>query len=235
MRQQKRKKSEKRLKEIDDQLTNLEASYRAEQKSEFLNKITALKYEYNSVMSKNVSKLLVQVRQRYFEFGDRPHRLLARELRQTQASRAIHCIKSKDGTLLTDPEKINNCFAYFYANVYQSQGEPDCEAMEEFFENLTLPKLSTVSTSLLALLHSLSAVKRSLFSNSFVVGNTLKIWKQIKSYIKAPKIYVDTPVCENHSFTPGLTDGVFSTWKQSGICTIGDLYVNGNFASFAQF
>lgn len=89
-------------------------------------------------------------------------------------------------------------------------------------------------TSLLALLHSLTAVKRSLFSNSFVVGNTLKIWKQIKSYIKALKIYLDTPICENHSFTPGLTDSVFSTWKQSSICTIGDLYVNGNFASFAQ-
>lgn len=117
-----KKKSEKRLKEIDDQLTNLEASFKTEQKPEILNTITALKYEYHSVMSKNVSKLLVQVRQRYFEFGDKPHRLLAHQLRQTQASRAIHHIKSKDGTLLTDPEKMNTWFVDFYANVYQSKG-----------------------------------------------------------------------------------------------------------------
>ena len=48
-------------------------------------------------MSKTVSTLLVQVSQRYFELSEKPHKLLARQLRQSQASRAIHCIKSKDG------------------------------------------------------------------------------------------------------------------------------------------
>lgn len=144
-----KKISEKRLKEIDDQLTNLEASFETKQKPEFPNKMTALKYEYNSVMSKNVSKLLLQVRQRYFEFGDKPHRLLARQLRQTLASTAIHHIKSKDGTLLTDLEKINTYFANFYADVYRSKGNPNRKAMEEFFENITLPKLSTDSADAL--------------------------------------------------------------------------------------
>ena len=72
------KKFKIRLTEIDNQLTNLETSYKIEQKPELLNKITALRYEYNSITSKNVSKLLVQVRQRYFELSEKPHRLLAR-------------------------------------------------------------------------------------------------------------------------------------------------------------
>ena len=93
-----------------------------------------------------MSRLLVQIRQKYFEFGDKPHRLLSRQLRQTQASRAIHSIKSDDGTLWTDPEKINKCFAVFYERVYQSQGEPDPDEMETFFENLDLPKLSAESS-----------------------------------------------------------------------------------------
>jgi len=100
-------------------------------------------------MSKNISKLLVQVRQRYFELGDKPHRLLARQLRQIQASRAIHCIKSEGGTLHTDPMKINECFADFYANVYQSQGDLDCQVLDTFFENLDLPKLSLDSADVL--------------------------------------------------------------------------------------
>lgn len=87
-------------------------------------------------------------------------------------------------------------------------------------------------TSLLALLNSPTAINKSYFSSSFVVGSTIKIWKQIKLYIKAPKIYIDTPICENHSFLPGLNDVVFSTWKRRGICNIGDLYIDGNFASF---
>lgn len=87
--------------------------------------------------------MLVQVKQRYFELGDKPYRLLCRQLRQSQASRVIHCIKSNvNVTLLTDPEKISECFADFYATVYQSQGKPDPEAMEAIFENLNLPKLS---------------------------------------------------------------------------------------------
>ena len=55
-------------------------------------------------------------------------------------------IKSDDGTLWTDPEKINKCFAVFYERVYQSQGEPDPDEMETFFENLDLPKLSAESS-----------------------------------------------------------------------------------------
>lgn len=62
----------------------------------------------------------------------------------------------------------------------------------------------------------------------------MSIWKQIKLYIKAPQVYIDTPICENHSFIPRLNDIVFSTWKQKGVCNIKDLYIDGNFATFAR-
>lgn len=81
--------------------------------------------------------------------NDKPHRLLARQLRQIQASRAIHCIKSERGTLHTDPVKINECFADFYTNVYHSQGSLDFQAFDTFFENLDLPKLSLDSVDML--------------------------------------------------------------------------------------
>lgn len=38
-------------------------------------------------------------------------------------------------------------------------------------------------------------------------------------------MYVDTPICDNHSFIPGLNYIVFAAWKERGICNIGDLYV----------
>ncbi len=94
-------------------------------------------------------------------------------------------------------------------------------------------RLLCKKTSLPALLNSPTTVKKSYFSSNFVFGNTIKILKQIKLYIKAPKIYTDTPVCKNHSFIPGLNNDVFSTWKQRGICNISDLYIDGKFVSFA--
>ena len=84
-----RRKSKEKLTEIDKQLSNLETLYKESNKPVTLRKITALKYDYNSIWSKNVSRLLAQVRQKYFEFGDKPQRLLAHQLRQSQASRVI--------------------------------------------------------------------------------------------------------------------------------------------------
>ena len=34
------------------------------------------------------------------------------------------------------------------------------------------------------------------------------------------------PVCHNHAFPPSLTDNIFSLWKNKGIVTIADLYIN---------
>ncbi len=110
-----KKNSKRRLTEIDDQLSNLENEYKIMCKPELINKITILRYEYNSILSKNISKLLIQVKQKYFELSDKPHRLLAHQLKQSQASKAVLCIKSNNNVSLMDPEKINKHFADFYA------------------------------------------------------------------------------------------------------------------------
>lgn len=38
-------------------------------------------------------------------------------------------------------------------------------------------------------------------------------------------------MCENHSFIPGLNDTVFSAWKQKGIDSIHDSYINTHTAT----
>lgn len=63
---------------LKDALAQLEKEYRATQNAETLSKIIKLKYEYNAFMSKNVLKMLNQVKQKYFELGDKPQKLFAR-------------------------------------------------------------------------------------------------------------------------------------------------------------
>lgn len=46
--------------------------------------ILKLKYEYNGIMSGLVSNLLWNLRQKHFEFGDKPGTLLARQLKGVQ-------------------------------------------------------------------------------------------------------------------------------------------------------
>uniref|UniRef100_A0AAR2J9L9 Reverse transcriptase domain-containing protein n=1 Tax=Pygocentrus nattereri TaxID=42514 RepID=A0AAR2J9L9_PYGNA len=74
----------------------------------------------------------------YFEFGDKPQRLLARQLRGFQANRAIHQIKSPSGVLITDPIAINDCFREYYEKLYQSKAKGD---VKTWLKNFKLPKL----------------------------------------------------------------------------------------------
>lgn len=137
-----RKKVRMRMTKLENTLTKLESLHKNCPNTELLKEIIALKYEYNSLLSGSVLKLLCKVKQRYYELGDKPQNLLARQLRQNQASRAIYQIKSKDGKTITNPNEINQNFATFYAEVYTSRDKSDQENIDSFLEGIHLPKLS---------------------------------------------------------------------------------------------
>lgn len=61
-----------------------------------------LKFEYNCILGGQVNNLILKLRQKLFKMGDRPSVLLPRQPSGTRASRSIHCIRSRAGTLLTN-------------------------------------------------------------------------------------------------------------------------------------
>lgn len=61
-----KKQRGKRLLEIDNNLTRLEDAYRDSTDLD-VNEITALKLEYNSILSNQVSNMLLKVRQKLFD------------------------------------------------------------------------------------------------------------------------------------------------------------------------
>ncbi len=133
-----RKKFRMRLTEIERTLTRLESLHKNSPNNVLLKEIMALKYEYNSLLSSSVLKLLCKVKQRYYELGNKPHNLLARQLRQHEAANAIYQIKNKEGKILTNPKEINQNFAEFYTSIRKS-GQKN---IDSFIEGLHLPKSS---------------------------------------------------------------------------------------------
>jgi hypothetical protein len=90
-----------------------------------------LKYEYNNILYNDVNTMLLQIKQKHFEFGDKPDKLLERQLRdgcvcvgvrEIQANGAIHNIKSSTGTVTTDPNKMNECSQSFIKKTLTHQG-----------------------------------------------------------------------------------------------------------------
>lgn len=105
-----------RLLEIEAPLPVLERDYMEAPLSSKLNYIIKLKYEYNTILSNQVNKMLLKMKQ----LCDKPDKLLARQLRGIQANRAIRKITSSTGVVTADPKEINVCFIKFYQDLYTS-------------------------------------------------------------------------------------------------------------------
>ncbi|CAI5689795.1 unnamed protein product [Oreochromis niloticus] len=136
-----KKERQKRLSEINSVLPGLERTYQVSKSPADFKEIVKLKYKYNDIMSGLVSNLLRKLRQKHFEFGDKPGMLLSRQLKGVQAARAIHSIKSKTGTLLTNPIDINHRFSEVYSELYSLKHKVLQSDLNGFFDSLQLPKL----------------------------------------------------------------------------------------------
>lgn len=100
---------------------------------------------------------------------------------------------------------------------------------------LQLEAAAAVNTSSLpALLFSDPAPVAKLINHNFIVKNSLRILKQIKVACQVPSVSIHAPICQNHSFLPARLDGVFAAWREKGIKTFSDLYINSQLASFSQ-
>lgn len=93
---------------------------------------------------------------------------------------------------------------------------------------------ASCSSSLLALTCSTLPFSSSNFTSNPVIVGTLKIWAQIRRHFGWLTLPLATPICNNHLFIPAKIDPRFTTLENKGLRSLGDLYVDGLFASFNQ-
>lgn len=74
--------------------------------------IVKFKYEYNCILGCQVNNSLLKLKQKQPELGDKPQKLLAQQLKSSQATGSIYRIKSYSGVFLPNPKDINNRFKH---------------------------------------------------------------------------------------------------------------------------
>lgn len=97
--------------------------------------------------------------------------------------------------------------------------------------------LSLTGASLPAALFSESNLLTKLLKQlkaDFILSNSLRILKQIKSVLKLSDLSSYAPIWQNPTFKPGLLDSTFTSWAVQGLSVVRDFYINKCFASFAQ-
>lgn len=103
----------------------------------------------NRILSDRISRAIVFTKQKHFEFGDKPHKLLARQLRKLENDRAIHKINSETGLTLTSHKEFNDRFMQFYKNLYASKPNASPDAVQSFLDKCDLPSLSETERKIL--------------------------------------------------------------------------------------
>ena len=66
------------------------------------------------------------------------------------------------------------------------------------------------------------------------IPNCLNIWSQLKRHLGLQSISLLSPVHSNPLFTPSINDQAFAAWRDLGVVSVKDLYIEGIFASFDQ-
>ena len=93
---------------------------------------------------------------------------------------------------------------------------------------------SCSKSSLPALLFAPLPTKYSQYTNNPVALSSLKIWNQIRQHFKFKSPSVLIPICNNHLFLPSSLDRTYNKWKEKGLISFSDLYIEGIFGSMGN-
>lgn len=100
-------------------------------------------------------------RHKYYEFGDKPGKILAHQIRQYASAQHITQINTDNGISI-DPQNINKQFKNFYYSLYKSECSSDEAQLDNFFQSLNIPSIDSETSSRLDVPFSVEEVKKAL-------------------------------------------------------------------------
>lgn len=127
---------------LEKEITILEKDLQQRGSVEKHRRLISKKLKYNTINTYRMEKMITKSKQRYYELGERAHKVLSWQLKSEQASRTINAIKSNTGRISYKPKDINEAFKQFYMNLYESQSVGDLNKIESFLSQLDLPNLN---------------------------------------------------------------------------------------------
>ena len=148
---------------LENEINKLEADNAQSPSNKKYNSICALKYKLNQILTMNTNRAFMYMKQKYFEFGDKPQKLLARQLKKQETDRTIYKIKDPNGSIQTSHKEINENFMQFYASLYTSKST-DNPKMETFLDQCELPLLNQKERSCLNTKITLNEIKKAIMS-----------------------------------------------------------------------
>lgn len=106
-------------------------------------------YKLNNIINKKTQFLIQKLKHNYYEYSDKSGKYLANQLRRQQEKTIIQAIKNSEGRTVYTPNDISTTFQTLYSNLYKPNCTPNQTAINTFFDNIDLPKLSEIHANIL--------------------------------------------------------------------------------------
>ena len=127
--------------ELERELKRCEALHKATPTEDNWRQLIVARAKINLNMSNEITTQMNYVRQKHYEFGNKPSKLLAHQLKKEQTERTIKAINFNDN-ITYYPKEINQAFFEFYNTLYKSQNSHSQEELDQYLQNKKLPKMT---------------------------------------------------------------------------------------------
>lgn len=137
----KKKYFTKKTEQLKRELINLEQSHKHSPKEENLRKLNVARTNLNLIQTERIKKLLFFTSQQYHEYGNKPSKLLAYQLKKERTENTIKCTRNMAGQVKYDTQSIKSSFLDFYTQLYTSENPSEID-IHRFLEQISLPSIS---------------------------------------------------------------------------------------------
>lgn len=130
--------------ELEKEIKRLEFEHITFGNKESLDLLKQNRQKLDDLLTYKVEGALRYTSRKYYEFGNRASRLLAFQLRKTQANRAVPKIRHPyTGIITSQPEEIVVAFKDYYKELYEREEQPDkLEKIKTFLDSVKLNRLT---------------------------------------------------------------------------------------------
>lgn len=159
-----KKKYTAEIEGLEREILQLEKEFQQSRDKIIYRLLVNKKLKYNTLSTYRAEKNILRTKQRYYELGEKAHKVLSWQLKAEESSRTINQIQNEAGNITHNPKEINETFKQFYVNMYKSELPEDLTTINAFLSNIELPKVDQEEQENLDLPFTSKEIEKDLIS-----------------------------------------------------------------------
>lgn len=217
-----KKLREERLNNLQQKLKQLQRQHKDNLEPNTERDIKTVKNEIDSLLTEEVKKKLIYLKQKYWEAGGKATKLLAYRLKKKQADSALYKIRNTETKEIEyKQEKIKQCLVSFYKKLYSQQQMNNDEDIDTFLMSLNLPTVTEAHNNILRAEVTTEEINQAITrlkagSSPGLDGFTTEWYKIMRDKLVFRLMTTFNWILKKHEMPPSWREAVISLIPKEG-------------------